>query len=151
MLCTVLRFALHYFSLHITFRFAFRFLSLAFRFALRYEISLLCLLSTCICLLFHPHNHPTTSNRTQWKAAGGSITSAITNENPDSTNKEPYIATLNKSLVVSLAEVAEIRDTGIAQICDARSAGRFVGTAPEPRAGRYYMLLSQQRICKSFK
>ena len=38
-------------------------------------------------------------------------------------------------LVRSLAEVRDSLDAGSAQVVDARSAGRFAGTEPEPRAG----------------
>jgi len=38
-------------------------------------------------------------------------------------------------LVRTLAEVRDSLDSGSAQVVDARSAGRFAGTEPEPRAG----------------
>lgn len=46
-----------------------------------------------------------------------------------------FIARLDKALVNALEEVELHLETGDAQIVDARSAGRFAGTDPEPRAG----------------
>lgn len=71
-----------------------------------------------------------------WKDAGGAVQSL--SEMPSTTSASistPYKANLNNNLVADLSNIQRVVDTGIAQICDARSAGRFVGTAPEPRAG----------------
>ncbi len=46
-----------------------------------------------------------------------------------------YVARLNPALVRSVEEMVEIAANGSEQILDARSAGRFQGTAAEPRAG----------------
>jgi thiosulfate/3-mercaptopyruvate sulfurtransferase len=51
---------------------------------------------------------------------------------PAASRVEPAF---DPSLVRSLAQVREIVDRRSAQILDARSAGRFRGEAPEPRAG----------------
>jgi thiosulfate/3-mercaptopyruvate sulfurtransferase len=49
--------------------------------------------------------------------------------------KGSYQATLNNKMVVDWKEVLNVVETGAAQIIDTRSAGRFHGTAPEPRPG----------------
>ena len=48
---------------------------------------------------------------------------------------QAYAARLEPALVRSVEEVLAIAADGAEQILDARSAGRFQGTAPEPRAG----------------
>ncbi len=74
-----------------------------------------------------------------WKQAGGSVTNvptSVSGSDKETENKVvPYVAKFNKQLVMSLDDVAAVRDSGIAQICDARSSGRFFGTAAEPRPG----------------
>jgi thiosulfate/3-mercaptopyruvate sulfurtransferase len=70
-----------------------------------------------------------------WKEAGGAVQSLPEMSAALTTSGAPYKATLNKKLIASLSDIQRVVDTGIAQICDARSAGRFVGTAPEPRPG----------------
>lgn len=47
----------------------------------------------------------------------------------------PLAARLNPALVRSAAQVLAASDSGAEQVVDARSAGRFAATAPEPRAG----------------
>ncbi len=59
---------------------------------------------------------------------------------PVSSRKEPiascaFIPDFNKSGVVSFSDMQRIVAEGSAQIADARSAGRFTGQEPEPRAG----------------
>lgn len=66
----------------------------------------------------------------RWKAAGRPVTSEPTRTAPGFFHVD-----YDSSRVVSLAEMRKVVDTGSAQIADARSAGRFEGTDPEPRAG----------------
>lgn len=66
----------------------------------------------------------------RWKAAGRPVTAK-----PTKTAPSVFHVDYDASKVVSLAEMRKIVDTGSAQIADARSAGRFEGTDPEPRAG----------------
>lgn len=66
----------------------------------------------------------------RWKAAGRSVTAE-----PTRTAAGVFYADFDAAKVASLAEMREIVDTGSAQIADARSAGRFQGTDPEPRPG----------------
>jgi thiosulfate/3-mercaptopyruvate sulfurtransferase len=46
-----------------------------------------------------------------------------------------FRAAFDRSMVTSLTDMKEIVAKGSRQIADARSAGRFAGTDPEPRAG----------------
>lgn len=46
-----------------------------------------------------------------------------------------FTAQLDRAAVKDFAQVQKMIATGDTQILDARSAGRFAGTAPEPRAG----------------
>ena len=46
-----------------------------------------------------------------------------------------FTARLNSTLVRDLVHVRRLLDTNSEQVLDARSAGRFEGTAPEPREG----------------
>jgi thiosulfate/3-mercaptopyruvate sulfurtransferase len=46
-----------------------------------------------------------------------------------------FTAKLDRSQVKDFADIQQMIALGDAQILDARSAGRFAGTAPEPRAG----------------
>ncbi|CAI2934864.1 3-mercaptopyruvate sulfurtransferase [Aminobacter niigataensis] len=66
----------------------------------------------------------------RWKAAGRPVTAE-----PTKTAPGVFHVDYDASKVVSLAEMRKIVDTGSAQVADARSAGRFEGTDPEPRAG----------------
>lgn len=66
----------------------------------------------------------------RWKAAGRPVTSE-----PTKTAAGIFYADFDASKVASLADMRRIVDTGSAQIADARSAGRFQGVDPEPRAG----------------
>jgi thiosulfate/3-mercaptopyruvate sulfurtransferase len=68
-----------------------------------------------------------------WKQAGGAIESG---ERSQPIARAEYKgASLNKDIVASSQDVMHAVRTGVAQIADARSSGRFYGTAPEPRAG----------------
>src|SRR5579871_4359992 len=63
-----------------------------------------------------------------WKAAGGALESGAANPRP-----AHFTARLNPLLVRDFAAVKAA--LGNTQILDARSAPRFEGTEPEPRAG----------------
>jgi len=64
-----------------------------------------------------------------WVAAGQPVESG-----PVRRSKAQFTARLDASAVKSFADVQQII-TAKGQILDARSAGRFAGTAPEPRPG----------------
>ncbi|WP_378951863.1 3-mercaptopyruvate sulfurtransferase [Mesorhizobium sp. ANAO-SY3R2] len=66
----------------------------------------------------------------RWKAAGRPVTSE-----PTKTAAGIFYADFDASKVVSLPEMRKIVENSSAQIADARSAGRFQGVDPEPRAG----------------
>ncbi|WP_269929874.1 3-mercaptopyruvate sulfurtransferase [Aminobacter sp. HY435] len=66
----------------------------------------------------------------RWKAAGRPVTAE-----PTKTAPNVFHVDYDASKVASLAEMRRIVDSGSAQIADARSAGRFEGTDPEPRPG----------------
>eukprot|EP00638_Chattonella_subsalsa_P008073 CAMPEP_0117752294 /NCGR_PEP_ID=MMETSP0947-20121206/11521_1 /TAXON_ID=44440 /ORGANISM="Chattonella subsalsa, Strain CCMP2191" /LENGTH=350 /DNA_ID=CAMNT_0005570911 /DNA_START=45 /DNA_END=1097 /DNA_ORIENTATION=- len=69
-----------------------------------------------------------------WVSAGYEVESG----DPEPKPKGSYKAKLNPSLVKDwkqVLEVVENKETETAQIVDARGAGRFLGTEPEPRAG----------------
>jgi len=65
-----------------------------------------------------------------WKAEGRPVTAEPTKVAPNI-----FHADFDGSKVASLDDVRKAVDSGSAQIADARSAGRFAGTDPEPRAG----------------
>ncbi|MCA9556090.1 MAG: 3-mercaptopyruvate sulfurtransferase [Myxococcales bacterium] len=65
-----------------------------------------------------------------WRAAGH----PLTNEVPTSVPMR-YQPRLRPELVRSLAQMRASAALGTPQVVDARSAGRFRGTAPEPRPG----------------
>ncbi|MBZ9993549.1 3-mercaptopyruvate sulfurtransferase [Mesorhizobium sp. BH1-1-4] len=65
-----------------------------------------------------------------WKAAGRPVTAEPTKIAPS-----VFHADFDAARVVGLADMRRIVDTGESQIADARGAGRFTGTEPEPRAG----------------
>lgn len=67
---------------------------------------------------------------TKWKAEGRPTTSETTN--PKATT---YHASFDSAFVHSREQVLAIIESGERQILDARSAGRFAGQEPEPRAG----------------
>lgn len=66
----------------------------------------------------------------RWKAAGRPTTAAPTKVAPC-----VFHASFDEGRVASLADMRRIMDTKESQIADARSAGRFEGAEPEPRAG----------------
>ncbi|MEJ6782988.1 3-mercaptopyruvate sulfurtransferase [Aminobacter sp. Piv2-1] len=66
----------------------------------------------------------------RWRADGRPVTSE-----PTKTAPNVFHVDYDASKVVSLAEMREIVRSGAAQVADARSAGRFEGVDPEPRAG----------------
>lgn len=66
-----------------------------------------------------------------WKAAGGEIETGPAAQ----VQRGNFSAKLNEKLVVGVDDVLSIVNTGSAQICDARSAARFLAEAPEPRPG----------------
>jgi len=65
-----------------------------------------------------------------WKKDGRPVTSGVTKIAPSA-----FIADFQADKVASFADMRTIVDAGSRQIADARAAGRFVGTDPEPRAG----------------
>lgn len=65
-----------------------------------------------------------------WKAIGGDITGDKTEISPTA-----YNASLDKNRVASWQDVARSVEEKSVQVLDARSADRFAGKAPEPRAG----------------
>ena len=67
-----------------------------------------------------------------WKAAGGDVDCCKAVIPAERTN---YKATLSQRCHINANEVLSVVNMGSAQIVDARSKGRFEGTAPEPRAG----------------
>jgi thiosulfate/3-mercaptopyruvate sulfurtransferase len=66
----------------------------------------------------------------RWKAAGRPVTSEPTKIAPN-----VFHVDFDPARVASLDEMKRIVATGESQIADARSAGRFTGEEPEPRAG----------------
>lgn len=66
-----------------------------------------------------------------WQTAKGSVIDHYVN----STEKGDFSATFATQGVVSAAEVLQAMDDPDSLIIDARSAGRFSGSEPEPRAG----------------
>ncbi|THK34688.1 3-mercaptopyruvate sulfurtransferase [Ensifer sp. MPMI2T] len=65
-----------------------------------------------------------------WKAEGRPTTREIPNPTPRVFN-----ATFNAAAVTSFERMKEVVANRLAQIADARGAGRFTGEEPEPRAG----------------
>jgi len=65
-----------------------------------------------------------------WKAAGNETTDMKTN-----TIVGDFVAKFEKGSVTSLADMREQVASGSHQVLDARGAGRFAGSDPEPRAG----------------
>jgi thiosulfate/3-mercaptopyruvate sulfurtransferase len=69
-----------------------------------------------------------------WKKAGGEVqTGSVSVEDTRPVGK--FTAQLNSKVVASMDEVKTAMTMGTCQICDARSAERFNGIVPEPRAG----------------
>ena len=65
-----------------------------------------------------------------WKREGRPVTSDLPEPAPAT-----FRTSFDASRVTSLEQMKAIVDEGRIQIADARSAGRFTGTDPEPRAG----------------
>lgn len=65
-----------------------------------------------------------------WKVSGRPVTADITKIAPC-----VFHAEFDEARVASLADMRRIVETRESQIADARGAGRFAGTEPEPRAG----------------
>lgn len=66
----------------------------------------------------------------RWKAAGRPVTAEQTRIAPGI-----FHADFDAGRVVDLAAMRAIVESGESQVADARGAGRFAGTEPEPRAG----------------
>ena len=66
----------------------------------------------------------------KWKAEGRPLTAEPTKVAPN-----VFDVSFDAGRVADLAEMRRIVETGERQIADARPAGRFAGTDPEPRAG----------------
>jgi thiosulfate/3-mercaptopyruvate sulfurtransferase len=67
----------------------------------------------------------------KWKAEGRPLEDG----EPRPRTPRHFTATLNAALVRDAGDVQALIGSRAAQIVDARSAGRFAGTAPEPRQG----------------
>jgi thiosulfate/3-mercaptopyruvate sulfurtransferase len=67
----------------------------------------------------------------KWKAEGRPLAEGP----PGPVQERHFTARFNSVLVRDKDEVRRAIETGDAEIADARSAGRFVGAEPEPRAG----------------
>jgi thiosulfate/3-mercaptopyruvate sulfurtransferase len=67
----------------------------------------------------------------KWKAEGRPLEDG----EPRPRTPRHFTATLNAALVRDVGDVRALIGNSTAQIVDARSAGRFAGTAPEPRHG----------------
>lgn len=77
----------------------------------------------------YPHVFVLDGGLKRWRAEGRLV--EIEARSPSTVAVAPE---LDPSLVKNLAEVTDILATGTAQVVDARSAGRFRGETPEPRA-----------------
>lgn len=69
-----------------------------------------------------------------WRRAGGEIDTTAGPMHPTRASA-PYVAKLDKRMVVDWREVLGVVESGHAQIADARSRARFLAEAPEPRDG----------------
>ena len=78
----------------------------------------------------HRHVSVLDGGMARWRAESRPVSNEASKPAPMT-----FHATFRGELVKSLTEVLELSGTGSAQILDARSAGRFAGTEPEPRAG----------------
>lgn len=66
----------------------------------------------------------------KWRAEGRPI-----EDLPPMPRERHFTARLNNLLIRDIGQVTANIDSRLAQVVDARSAGRFTGTAPEPRPG----------------
>lgn len=71
----------------------------------------------------------------EWKKVNGPIESLGITTSAVNDNKNKYIASFNKKMVVNSHDVLKVVETGSSQIVDARSLQRFRGEVPEPRPG----------------
>lgn len=67
-----------------------------------------------------------------WLAAGGELETTPTSANPVPA---AFRATFRPEMVRTVTDMQANLETGAEQVLDARTAGRFEATAPEPRAG----------------
>lgn len=65
-----------------------------------------------------------------WKAEGRPVTTQLPNPEP-----RVFKASIDRRAVTSFERMKDVVENRLAQIADARSAGRFSGEEPEPRAG----------------
>ncbi|MQV99994.1 3-mercaptopyruvate sulfurtransferase [Sinorhizobium medicae] len=65
-----------------------------------------------------------------WKAEGRPVTAQLPNPEP-----RVFKASIDRRAVTSFERMKDVVENRLAQIADARSAGRFSGEEPEPRAG----------------
>lgn len=65
----------------------------------------------------------------KWQAEGRRVETG----EPRRRTERHFTARMNSGLVRDLGDVKRLLGTGATQIVDARAAGRFAGTAPEPR------------------
>ena len=65
-----------------------------------------------------------------WKAEGRELETDVPKHEP-----VPFIPSIRVDKIIDVQTMLGIISDGSAQIADARSAGRFAGTEPEPRAG----------------
>ncbi len=65
-----------------------------------------------------------------WKDAGFPVT-----DSPSNLERKTFETCLDFARIVAKQQMLELVNNGSAAIADARSAARFAGTAPEPRAG----------------
>lgn len=65
----------------------------------------------------------------KWQAEGRAVQSG----EPRRRTERHFTARMNSGLVRDLGDIMRVLDSGAMQIVDARAAGRFAGTDPEPR------------------
>ena len=70
----------------------------------------------------------------KWKAEARDVTSTPTEQAEASEKLERLVGDMDRSMIASRADVMDVLGKETHQIFDARPAGRFNGTAPEPRA-----------------
>ena len=72
-----------------------------------------------------------------WKSQGGPIDTFSPPPLPSTSSSPPtpFLAKLDRRMVVAWQDVLNVVKSGQSQICDARSRDRFLGLVPEPRPG----------------
>ena len=70
----------------------------------------------------------------KWKAESRDVTSMPTKQKEVSEKPEQLAGSINSNMIASKADVMDVLGKDTHQILDARPAGRFNGTTPEPRA-----------------